>query len=292
MFRAEPLPREQVAAHLTQVAREPFQPHLGGMHGGFCGVVQLQGRVVEPAFGLRHPFDKPSGYGRRGFERRVGHHVGHAGVLVVPDARHHRQRELRHVGAEPVGVETVEVAGRAAAADEDHGVEFVHPLRDGAQRRDDRLLGRRALHEGVEERHLETVGAFGQLLAEILIAGGVGARYDRHALHHDGHRCFAVHVPDALFLKLGDGHLPLPLHVAQRVGGVDVGDLERESVEFVVIDGDLGQNLDSGGEPLAGFGFEVSCDAGVGRAPDHGARLGQRNAVVALFFDQFEVAVA
>ena len=80
--------------------------------------------------------------------------------------------------------------------------------------------------------------------------------------------------------------------IAQRVGGVDVGDLERKSVEFVVIDGDLGQNLDSGGEPLAGFGFEVSCDAGVGRAPDHGARLGQRNAVVAPFFDQFEVAVA
>ena len=73
---------------------------------------------------------------------------------------------------------------------------------------------------------------------------------------------------------------------------IDVGDLERESVEFVVIDGDLGQNLDSGGEPLAGFGFEVSCDAGVGRAPDHGARLGQRNAVVAPLFDQFEVAVA
>ena len=43
----------------------------------------------------------------------------------------------------------------------------------------------------------------------------------------------------------------------------------------------------TGGEPLAGFGFEVSCDAGIGRAPDHGARLGQRNAVVAPFFDQF-----
>jgi len=96
-----------------------------------------------------------------------------------------------------------------------------------------------------------------------------------------------VSEPKVVTVKLGDGYLPLPFHVAQRVGGVDVGDLERKSVEFVVIDGDFGQNLDSGGEPLAGFGFEVSCDAGIGRAPDHGARLRQRNAVVAPFFDQF-----
>ena len=102
-----------------------------------------------------------------------------------------------------------------------------------------------------------------------------------------GHPDLAVHVPHALLAQAVDGLLPLPLHVAQRVGRVDVGDLERESVEFVIVDGDFGQDLDSGGEPLSGFGFEVSCDAGIGRAPDHGARLRQRNAVVAPFFDQF-----
>lgn len=41
----------------------------------------------------------------------------------MADTRQHRQRELRHVGAEPVGIEAVEVAGRTAAADDDHGVD-------------------------------------------------------------------------------------------------------------------------------------------------------------------------
>ena len=85
--------------------------------------------------------------------------------------------------------------------------------------------------------------------------------------------------------------LVLPLHVAQRVGRVDVGDLERESVEFVVVDGDFGQDLDPCGEPLPGFCFEITRNAGIGRAPDHGARLCQRHAVIAPFLDEFQIAV-
>ena len=117
--------------------------------------------------------------------------------FVMADTRQHRQRELRHVGAEPVGIEAVEVVGRTAAADDDHGVELLHAVGHGAQRRDDRFLGRRTLHERIEERETEPVGAFADLLAEILVAGGIGARNDGYALYDGGHPDLAVHVPHA-----------------------------------------------------------------------------------------------
>ena len=197
-----------------------------------------------------------------------------------------------NMGAEAVGVEAVEVAARPASADQHHGVEFFRPGRDVAQGFDDGFLGRFALHEGVEQGQLETVGASGQLLAEVLIAGGVGARHDGHALHDGRHRRLAVHVPDALLLQLRDGLLPLPLHVAQRVGGVDVGDLEREAVKFVVGDQRLGQYFDARGEPLARFGLEIACDAGVVRTPHDGSGLRCRHAVVAALLHKLQVAVA
>ena len=235
MFQTQRLPREEFAAQPPHFAREAFETHLRGVHRGLRHVVQLQGGAVEPPVGFGHPFDQPSGHRRRGLERRVGHHVGHAGVLVVPDARHHRQRELRHVGAEAVGVEAVEVAPRPASADQHHGVEFFRPGRDVAQGFDDGFLGRFALHEGVEQGQLETVGASGQLLAEVLIAGGVGARHDGHALHDGRHRRLAVHVPDALLLQLRDGLLPLPLHVAQRVNVIDMSEIDGVPVSSSAI---------------------------------------------------------
>ena len=222
----------------------------------------------------------------------MGHHVRHARILVVADARQHGERELGDVGAETVGVEAVEVAGRAAAPDEDHGVELPDALGHGAERRDDGLLGGIALHEGVEELRAEGIGTLRQLLAEVLIAGSVGARDHRDALHDRGQRRFAVHLPDPLALQAGDGLLTLTLHVAQRVGGVDVGDLERKAVEFVVGDRRAGQDADAGSELAAGLRLEVGGHARIGRTPDDGPRLGQRHAVVTPFLDQFEVAVA
>ena len=275
-----------------QVAGQLLKPQFLCPRGDQYVVAQLQGGVVEPCVDRVHPLHQPSGHRRRGFERRMRHHVRHARILVMADTRQHRQRELRHVGAEPVGIEAVEVAGRTAAADDDHGVELLHAVGHGAQRRNDRLLGRRTLHERIEEREAEPVGAFADLLAEILVAGGIGARNDGYALYDGGHPDLAVHVPHALLVQTVDGLLPLPLHVAQRVGRVDVGDLERESVEFVVVDGDFCQDLDPCGEPLPGFCFEITRNAGIGRAPDHGARLCQRHAVIAPFLDEFQVAVS
>ena len=210
----------------------------------------------------------------------------------MPDARDDRQRKLCDVGAEAVGVEAVEIAARSAAADQHHGVELPEAFGYGAERPDDRLLGRGPLHEGVEQREVKAVGALPELLAEVLVTGCIGARDDGHALYDGGHGLLAVHLPDTVALQLGDGHLPLPLHVAQRVGRVDVGDLQREAVEFVVIYQHTCQDPDAGLEPLPRLGLEVAGDAGVVRAPDDGPGLGRGDSVVTALLDQFEVAVA
>ena len=102
----------------------------------------------------------------------------------------------------------------------------------------------------------------------------------------------AVHLPHSLLLQPADGRLPLPLHVAQGIVGVDVGDLEGEAVDLVVGDQRLGQNLQAGTEPATRFGLEAGGDAGIAVTPNHGAGLSRGNAVVAPFFDQFQIAVA
>ena len=129
-------------------------------------------------------------------------------------------------------------------------------------------------------------------LEKVLIPGGPGARDDGHTLHDGGHRHLAVHLPDALLLQLRDGLLPLALHVAERVGGVDVGDQQRESVYFVIRYQHLGQDPDPGVEPLARLGLEIACNAGIVRTPDHGPGLRRGDSVVAALLYELEVAVS
>ena len=119
----------------------------------------------------------------------MGHQVRDAGVLVVADACDDGQRELGDVGAEAVGVEAGEVVARPSAADQHRGVELLLPPGDGAERGDDRLLGGGALHEGVEEREREAVGASGDFAAELALdtiamrCAGTGSGSSRFISH-------------------------------------------------------------------------------------------------------------
>ena len=270
---------QQPLALLCESRAEPFQSDRRRMRDRQRRISQLQSGPRQIAVGLRHPFDEPRRHGRRRFERRMRHQIGDARILVVPDARHHRQRKLRHVVAQAIGVETVQVARRPAAADHHHGIERLPGSGDAAERVDDRIFGRRALHDGVEERETEAVGAFSQFVAEILIPGRTAARHHGDALHDGRHRLLPVHLPHPFGLQAGDGLLPLPLHVAQRVGRIDVEQLQREAVEFVVVHRRFGQYAHAGGEPLPRLGLEIGGDARVLRPPDHGARLRFGNAV-------------
>lgn len=88
----------------------------------------------------------------------MGHHVRDARILVVADAREDRQGKLGDVGAEAVGIETVQVAGRPAAPDQYDRIEIVHAVGHGVECRHDRILGTGALHESVEKRQGESIG--------------------------------------------------------------------------------------------------------------------------------------
>ncbi len=138
----------------------------------------------------------------------------------------------------------------------------------------------------------DAVGALLYLLAEVAVSGGLGARYHGHALHHGRHEGLAVHVPHAVRLQPADRLLPLALHVAQGVGGVDVVDAEREAVEFVVGDGRPHEDADAGGQALPGLRLEAGREGRKGRTPHHGPRLGGRHAVRAALLDQLHVTVA
>ena len=82
------------------------------------------------------------------------------------------------------------------------------------------------LHDGRKELYLEmeTVVVVGQLAAEVAVAGSPGCRNDGNALGKHRNLQFALQVEDTLFFELTDNLLALAGHVANGVGGVNVGD--------------------------------------------------------------------
>ncbi len=221
----------------------------------------------------------------------MGYHVHYAYILVVTYAGYDRQRELRRVRGYAVGVEYRKVAGRAAAAYYHDSVELLFACGDRFERGHDRILGRSALHHRVEQRRMEGIAAAAYLAHEVAVSGGLGARYHGHALHHGRHEGLAVHVPHPVLVQGAYGLLPAPLDIAQRVGGVYVGYLQREAVYFVVYDHNLGQYAYAGRESGPGLRFEVGGKAGVGAAPYHGTRLCARRTLARTLFDEVDIAV-
>ena len=155
----------------------------------------------------------------------MGDHIRNAHILIVADTRNDGQRELRYITAQTIGVEAAQIACRTASSDDDHSIELLHALRHSLQSLAQRLLSRLALHHGIEELHTKGVTSCREFVAEVAVACGSTARNNGHTLNEQGHRLLAVEIPHAIGLKLGDGHLSLALHLAQSVGGVEVGNL-------------------------------------------------------------------
>ena len=151
-----------------------------------CRLGNLQACGQKPPLDLCHPLHKPCRDSRRCLESRMGHHIRHARILVMTDARQYRQRELRHMIGNPVSVETVQVAHRAAAADDDRDIEIRLPKSDPVKRIDKRLFGRSTLYGRLEQFDDKAIGAFPQFVAKILITGRLAARHHRDALHDGG----------------------------------------------------------------------------------------------------------
>ena len=196
----------------------------GGMRAD--GQLQaLQQQVDLPGLG-RKAVDQPVGQGRRRLDVRMGHHVHHVVVMVVPDGREHRQRELRHIDRQVVVVEADQVHGTAAATQQQHHVEISCARRDVVERRDDARRSRVALHQGGEQPHLEAeaILVFRQMPLEVAPARRRLAGNHGQPPRQRRKRKLAVHLEHPLLLQPGDGALAGQLEFAHGERGVDVVD--------------------------------------------------------------------
>ena len=242
---------------MRHIRRQTLQMQSLGTRTRLGHLAQPPRRLIEPRLAARHTLRKPRRHRRRGLKRRMCHHVGHTRILVVTDTRNDGQRELRHIGAETVRIETTQIACRAAAADQNHGIELLRPFGHGTQRRHDRILGRGTLHHGVEQSHDKGIATPAQFVAEVAVSCRRRTRHNGYALHQQRHRRLAVHVPHAVGLQSQNRLPTLALHLPERIGGIQIDDLQRQPVEFVVRDQHPHQNLHPRLQTAARLGLEV-----------------------------------
>ena len=104
---------------------QQFDPMATNQHLPFCRLRQPHSKRLDASGLFVHSMNEPFGYCRRCFERLMRHKIEDAHISCVTDATQDRQRELRTNGTERVAVETTQVGGCTAAADDDHGIELV-----------------------------------------------------------------------------------------------------------------------------------------------------------------------
>ena len=138
----------------------------------------------------------------------------------------------------------------------------------------------------------EAVGVVAELVAEVLVACGRGRRDDGNALQQAGQGQFFVHVEHAFLLECVENFLTSSGQIAERVGRVDVHDVEAVAVEFVERCANLDQHLHTGREPLSCGSLEMWTEQCPGVCPDLSAGSCDDAVAVVGFLDKFEVAVA
>ncbi len=142
----------------------------------------------------------------------------------MPDAGYNGQGEIRHVLGERKGVETGEVARRAATTDNHHAVPAVTFGIDTVEGCYHALLHSLALHGGREEFGAErkTVFVVGELVTEVAVARRRSTRHHGDALAEHGQGEFFLQVEHALLFQRAHYLHALAHHVAHGIVGVDV----------------------------------------------------------------------
>ena len=208
--------------------------------------------------------DEEGGSSSGGLYPHVTHHVEDTLVTVVADAGDNGDGEVGDVLSQCQRIETAHVARCT-----DHRVEnelsIIHcPLSTiyALQRIYDALFHTLALHRGREETCLEaeTVGVISQLVAEVAVTSGSLGRNHGDALAEERQVQFLLEIEDTFGLQLPDDLLTFAGHVAEGVGGVDVGDNPREAESLMELRVDLQQYFHAGMEPLTGDALEPGAD--------------------------------
>ena len=200
--------------------------------------------IVNACLYLAQVIDEQGCSCRRCLDACVANHIEDALITVVADASDDRQWELGYMFSQCQCVEAAEVGSSSTTTDDDDDVKLRGEGRglrgeriDLLQRIDDSALYLFTLHNRREEGDLElkAILVFFQLSTEIAIACCTSSGNDGNTLGKQWNAQLTLQVEDTFFLQLADNLLALASHVANRVGGVDVGDNPRETVCFVIL---------------------------------------------------------
>ena len=236
--------------------------------------------------------DEPLGSSGGCLDALAGDVVEHRHVALMADAHDDGQGKVGDVGCEVVVVKRVEFGCGTAAADDDHAVEQVGILVDAVQGSHDGGNRLGSLHDGIEQAgvELQSVGVALQLVDEVPVARCPCCRDDGDALWHVGPGQLLVQVDDALVGKALDDSLPLALHVAQGIAGVDVVDDDLEAIEAVIGHRDIDEHFHASCQHLTRSPEKLVVEFPVGVGPDGCTHLGD-GLTVGVFLDELGVTV-
>ena len=268
--------------------REPL------LHGGEAGGEGHPQPVAIGADALvfgRKGLDKTVRQGRGRLDRLVGHPVGDMEIPVVADGRVDRHGAVGDGEAKAVVVEAGEVQGRAAAAQDQYGVERRRGAFHALQRVHNARRGVLPLHRGLEELHREheAVGVLRQVAAEVAVARRVPCGNHRQAVRQQRRLQLLLLVQQPVRLQLLQRAAALQFGGPEGEARLDLVDRQGEAVQFAVAHLHAQQHLHPGRQ-VAARRFAETCAQRLRPAPPDD-RLGLRHDAAVLALAQVQVAV-
>ena len=239
--------------------------------------------------------DKESRNGGRCLQMRMGYVVEYGLITLVPNARDYGNGHLRNTCRQGIGIEIGEVAGGSTTTNDDHYIPLFGHFGNLLQGGNHTLLHPTALHDrrvkaGME---VESVVVVFQLIAEVTITGSSSATDHSDAPKYRRQRQRLIIVQDAIGFQLTKNLLTPQSHVAQRIGRVDIHNVQAIAILRMEYDFHLQHDGKSGTEGLARHGFELTQKRTIGSSPTGDTRLCQECPVVTFVaLHQFTVEVA
>ena len=268
----------------------PLQTHFKRRQAALHGLPHPRFQRIDFRILRGIGVEEEVGEGGRGLDVTAGHHVGDVEVAVMADGGHHGNRTGGDGDGKIIVVETRKVELAAAPAQDQQGV-IAAPLRHFDDGGNDGRRGRFALHQGLEEIHLEGIPrlVLEQVPAEIAIAGGRLRGDHRQAVRQPRQGQFLLHVHVAPGRQLLDGFFALEGRFAEGEGRIDVIDEKADAVKLAVAHLHAHEDGNPGTEFLAGRLLEKGLELRVMPLPDH--RPGLRHGLAAAALRQAQVAV-
>ena len=211
----------------------------------------------------------------------------------MPDTGQDRQRKLRAVCRQQIGVKTVQVGRGSTATQQGHHIEQLLMRIDPIQRCDHRALRALPLHQGGKQFHIEGIARpiVHQLIHEILIACRSRRRDQCHPLGQEWQRQLLVQTKHALLLQLADNLQPLARHISQRISRINIHHRQAQAIQLMEIHRDPHQHLQPRDEALPRLHLEIGLQEAKGLRPNGSTYLSQELSTTGILLDKLQIAM-